>query len=81
MYCTKRYHADGTAEVIVRKPTIEKALYQHIQAVREAEDPETVITTNPKGIIYGYGYDIGHFKKNKRCRIVLRIGFASRYQE
>jgi hypothetical protein len=81
MYVTKRYNNDGTFDVLARKPTIEKALYQHLQAVKTAKDSENIITTNPKGIIYGYGDDILHFKKNKNCSFCIRFGFADEYKD
>jgi hypothetical protein len=81
VYATKRYNNDGTFEVLARKPTIEKALYQHLQALKNVEEAAEIVTTNPKGIIYGYGWDIQHFKNNGRCSFCLRYGFEDRFKE
>jgi hypothetical protein len=81
MYTTKRYNNDGTFDVLARKPTIEKALYQHLQAMKTVKDDQDIVTTNPKGIIYGYGQDIRHFRKNKNCSFCIQFGFADKFKE
>jgi hypothetical protein len=81
MFTTKRYNNDGTFDVLARKPIIEKALYQHLQALKTVEDEKEIVTTSPKGIIYGYGYDIRRFRNNKHCSFCLRCGFADEYRE
>jgi hypothetical protein len=77
VWVTKRYEDDGTITVLARKPLIAQALYQHQKATGAVDDPERIITTNPKGVIYGYGYDIKHFKNNKACRFRLQYGFVT----
>jgi hypothetical protein len=75
MYVTKRSKSNGTIEILAKKPTITQALYQHIRALQDVGSSENIITVNPKGIIYGNGYDICHFKRNKKCVFCLRYGF------
>jgi hypothetical protein len=81
MYTTKKYNNNGTFDVLAYKPTIEKALYQHLKALEIVKDDEDIVTTNPKGIIYGYGQDIQHFKKNKSCSFCLEYGFADEFKK
>jgi hypothetical protein len=81
VYTTKRYNSDGSFDVLARKPTIRKALYQHLQALETVEDDRDIVTTNPKGIIYGYGQDVRRFRRHKGCSFCLRIGFGDEVKE
>jgi hypothetical protein len=76
MWTTKKYADDGTITILARKSLITQALYQHRKAIDAVDDPKRIITTNPKGIIYGYGDDIRHFEKNKACRFRLQYGIV-----
>jgi hypothetical protein len=79
MYVTKRYKNDGTYEVLAKKPRITQALFQHRKAMNAlcAEgtgDVDDIVTVNPKGIIYGYNWDLRHFERNKDCAFRLKYG-------
>jgi hypothetical protein len=75
MYVTKKSTNDGTIAIVARKATITQALYQHLKALESVDDPEEILTINPKGIIYGYGNNLRHFRRNKQCRFCLLYGF------
>jgi hypothetical protein len=80
MYKTKLYADNGSFAVVARASNIRDALANHRAWVKEAYrrglTGENVITNNPAGIIYGYGDDLRHFRKNKGCRFDLQYRAA-----
>jgi hypothetical protein len=73
VWTTKKYGDHGASEVVAKERRILPAMLRHIEEVKAADDPESVVTTNPKGVIYGFGRDIGHFSQNKDCAFRLRF--------
>jgi hypothetical protein len=73
VWVTKKYGDYGRSEVVFREHSILEAMFRHFEAVRAVDDPESIITTNTQGVIYGFGYNVERFKKNKTCSFKLRF--------
>lgn len=73
MWTTKKYGDYGKSEVVAKERYMLPAMLRHIEAVKAADDPESVITINPRGVIYGFGRDVGRFSQNRDCSFRLRF--------